>query len=182
MVKINNEHNSNDKYLNLLEIVNEDNLPSGLTKTRQAIHQDKDWHRTTTIYIVHLNHGILCHQRASNVDYFANKWQPYVGGHIVYPETPIENAIKEIREEIGLQISPFELKPGPLRKEDDSKEWKYTFIFNYSGKIENFQFLDKEVAQTTFLTYDRIIDSMKREPDRWASRPSSMEIMKSYLK
>lgn len=164
-----------------LLVVDDRNASTKKVKRRSDIHQDGDWHRVTAVYIIHPKKGILCHQRSDKVENFALKWQPYIGGHILFDETPVENAIKKIKEEIGLRASIHQLRKGPARQDPQEKEWICTFIFNFTGKTENIHFADQEVSQITFLSYDRILSSMKKEPKRWASRIGSFLEMKKFL-
>lgn len=178
----NQQKNNTETQKENIEIVDEYNRPSGIIKNREDILKNGDWHRITAVYIIHPQNGILCHQRAETVDYYANKWQPYVGGHVKHNETPLENAIREVAEEIGLKIYPYEFKVGPIRKDEVFKEWIHTFIYKFYGRIEELRFIDKEIVQTTFLPYERVMNSMKNRPERWASRLSSMELMARYLR
>jgi len=165
----------------LITVVDEHNEPTGEIKPRKLIHDDRDWHRMASVYIINRQGQILCHERASEIQRYPGKWQPYVGGHVRHEETPLGTAVRELYEEVILRVSPSELKKGPLRASEEKRNWIYTFLYKFSGDIEELRFLDRAVAQVAFLRFDHIVSSMQKKPERWASRLSSLEEMRPYL-
>ena len=181
----NNQHASMEMHEELfrdrIAVVDKNNEPTGEIKQRLQIHSDGDWHRITAIYIVNRDGHILCHRRADTSERSPGQWQPYVGGHILHNEIPVQGAVRELHEELGLNVRPQELKAGPMRKSEKISAWTYTFVYRFTGRMEDLHFLDQEVSEVTFLPYARIFQSLEQENGRWAARVSSLEAMKLVL-
>lgn len=164
-----------------LMVVDEYNQTTGFVKDFLTLHEHGDWHRVTAVYVLNRDGHILCHERASHLYHDPGHWEPYIGGHIRYTETPLQNAIRELSEELGITATEKELRSGPVRKSNFSHEWIYSFVYHFSGDMEHLQFVDQEVKQITFLPYERIVNSMEKEPERWGSRLSSLRLMRKFI-
>lgn len=91
-----------------LDIVDENNNPTGKKRLRSEVHTLGLWHRTVHIYFFRERNGgieFLVHLRAKNKDLNPNKWDTRFGGHIRAGEKLEDTVIKEVHEELGLQIS-----------------------------------------------------------------------------
>ena len=97
-----------DKDDELIEIINEDGSNTGIYKTREYIHKNRLFHNETTIFIIN-NDKVLLERRSKHKRLF-----PLMlcapGGHVVKGETIKESALKELEEEVGLNISLNNLK------------------------------------------------------------------------
>ncbi|HAQ02481.1 TPA: NUDIX hydrolase [Candidatus Nomurabacteria bacterium] len=57
-----------------------------------------------------------------------------VGGHIELDEDPIEAAIREVKEEVGLDIEIIGESNGPLNGDDKNRNYKYLIPPRYLGR------------------------------------------------
>ncbi len=95
-----------------LDIFNEDGQYAG-TALRSAAHRDGLWHQVVQCWVVsreEQNVWLYFQQRSANKEDFPNLYDLAVGGHIGAGESPQTAAVREIREEIGLRLSPNELE------------------------------------------------------------------------
>lgn len=89
----------------LLEVFTADGQPTGIAKTRAAIHLDGDWHLAFHCWIVRDGGREVVLQRRSLVkDTFAGKWDAAAAGHWRFGETAAQ-AAREIEEELGLDVA-----------------------------------------------------------------------------
>jgi len=90
----------------LLEVFTADGQPTGIAKTRAAIHLDGDWHLAFHCWIVRDGGREVVLQRRSLVkDTFAGKWDAAAAGHWRFGESAAQ-AAREIEEELGIHV-PF---------------------------------------------------------------------------
>lgn len=91
--------------LELLDIMDENDIPTGEVKSREEVHREKkDWHRTVSIWIVNEQGQFLCQQRSWKKDGNPGMWQSFFGGHMKSGQT-IEVCLREeLLEEIGIDI------------------------------------------------------------------------------
>jgi 8-oxo-dGTP pyrophosphatase MutT (NUDIX family) len=57
-----------------------------------------------------------------------------VGGHIELDEDPVEAAIREVKEEVGLEIKIVGEAHGPLSGHEDNRGYKYLIPPRYLGR------------------------------------------------
>ncbi len=89
--------------LEMLEIIDEDENIIGL-ETRIRIHQEGLLHREINIWFITPNEEIIFQHRAKDKDAFPDKLDATVGGHVEPNMSYEETAIKECKEETGIDI------------------------------------------------------------------------------
>jgi isopentenyldiphosphate isomerase len=92
----------------LFDVVTEHGEPTGIVKTRAAVHRDGDWHRAVHVWVYGMGHNggfLLMNQRGRFKDTWPLALDATVGGHLGAGET-VEDAFREVHEEIGVRIDP----------------------------------------------------------------------------
>lgn len=95
-----------------LDIFTEDGRPSG-TALRSTAHRDGLWHQVVQCWVVSREGPsvwLYFQQRSAKKEDFPSLFDLAVGGHISAGESPQTAAVREIREEIGLVLSPRQLE------------------------------------------------------------------------
>lgn len=90
--------------LEKLEIFNERGESIGEIKTRDEIHLDGDWHQSVHVWLINSHDQLLIQKRSPVVLSNPNKWDISAAGHVVSDHSPIETAIREFEEELGLRL------------------------------------------------------------------------------
>jgi isopentenyldiphosphate isomerase len=114
-----------------LLVVDENNKPIG-AKPRSEVHQKVLWHRSTHIWIINSKEQVLCQKRSLLKDKDPGMLSPFFGGHVGDDETEIENAVTELKEELGLKIKPSELKfylAYRNHRQQPSPHYQYLYIY-----------------------------------------------------
>jgi isopentenyldiphosphate isomerase len=94
----------------LLEVFEAGGRPTGLARSRAAVHLDGDWHQAFHCWIVRRQGlEVVLQRRALVKDTFAGLWDAAAAGHWRFGERP-EEAAREIAEELGLDVSFSELR------------------------------------------------------------------------
>lgn len=143
------------------DIVDEENQPTGIKKTRSEVHDSKAfWHRATHIWIVNKDGKILCQQRSLAKDVFPGKWQSFFGGHLKSGQTYDDNSISELGEELGLTVNKTDLRPLYILKNEPSKHFGQVYIMTWNGSIEDLRFNDKEVEKVKWFSPAELKETM----------------------
>ncbi len=110
----------------LFDVVNEDGSPTGIVKRRPEVHRDGDWHRAIHVWVYGIEDAepfLILNQRGRLKDTWPGILDVTVGGHLSAGET-VEQAYREIEEEIGVEADPsrlhfFETRPayGEIERE-----------------------------------------------------------------
>lgn len=95
-----------------LEVYDAEGRPTGEAKTRAAIHQDGDWHLAFFCWIVRAGDGgleVVLQRRAATKDVWPGRFDASAAGHVRFGKT-IDQATREIEEELGIHVEPRELR------------------------------------------------------------------------
>ncbi len=95
-----------DEYI---DILNEDGKKTGETCLKSEAHKKGLFHASAHIWIFNSAKEVIIQRRAAKKDTFPNLWDVSVAGHISADEQPIVSALREVEEEIGLQLSENDL-------------------------------------------------------------------------
>ncbi|MFA6305941.1 MAG: NUDIX domain-containing protein [Candidatus Gracilibacteria bacterium] len=99
------------------------------TKLRTEVHKDGDWHAAVDIWILNSHGELLLQKRAKQKESFPGLWEVSCSGHISEGEDSKTSAIREIKEELGLDVEERELK-FLFKAKDTCITNKGTFINN----------------------------------------------------
>ena len=100
--------------------------------------------------IVNDNQEILCQQRSLTKDANPGKWQSFFGGHLKAGQTYEQNALEELKEELGITALSKDFTPLYVRKSEAAKHFGQVYILRWNGKAEDLHFDDGEVAQVAW--------------------------------
>jgi isopentenyldiphosphate isomerase len=148
----------------LLQIVDpETGEPTGEHITRSQFHKEKLWGRSTNIFILNNEGQILCHRRPTNKEYFPGAWSTHFGGHIVQGESFKMGALKEVEEEIGLKINPYQLIPWRTSKKSVARLWVRDFITVLETDISKLKIQESEIMEIAWYSPQHILECLDAE-------------------
>lgn len=131
-----------------MDVLNAAGLPSGQTKSRAAVHQDGDLHRTLHVWLLKDRQKVLLQRRALGKDLEPGKLDVAVGGHFRAGET-LPEVLRETREELGFDASPLELS-----------YLGTTHVHRHYPEVT-----DHELQETYLLVRDAPLESYRLNPD-----------------
>ena len=132
--------------LEMLEVIDENDNVVGL-ETREKIHKDGLLHREIHIWFFTPNGEIIFQHRAKDKDTYPDKLDATVGGHVEPKMSYEETAIKECKEETGIDIDLNKLVfLRKMRKKSFDETTSLTnntirsqYAYLYEGKISALQ-------------------------------------------
>jgi len=93
--------------LELIEVFDAAGQPTGVAKTRAAVHHDGDWHLAFFCWIFRTAEDgtleVILQKRADTKDVWPGRYDASAAGHVRFGETTAE-ASREIEEELGLRL------------------------------------------------------------------------------
>lgn len=98
----------------LIDVCNEDGSPAGYVASRDFVHWKGLWHTTNHMWAVRQNEGgrpeLLLQLRAAGKRLYPSCWDISSAGHIPAGEEAVQGALRELREELGIDAAPDELE------------------------------------------------------------------------
>lgn len=136
----------------LIDLLDSHGNHSTRTALKSEAHKKGWFHPTVHIWFYTKNQKILIQKRSQHKDTYPSLWDVSVAGHIGAGETIEDAAIREIAEEIGLQISKQELKKigvfkavAKHREDLIDCEFHHTYIVELKTPLEKLTKQESEV-------------------------------------
>jgi len=86
-------------------------IRTGNGKPRSAVHKDGDWHHSVHVWLYDSKEGtVLVQRRSQYKDTNPGKLDVSAAGHIEVGHDSLVTALREVEEEIGLTVTPEDLK------------------------------------------------------------------------
>lgn len=94
----------------IVDLLDEYGHPTGKQIPKSQAHQQGLWHAGMHLWIYNSKGEVLLQLRDPNKDIYPGTWDISAAGHVSAGETPEQTAVRETIEELGLQLTPEELR------------------------------------------------------------------------
>ena len=131
--------------MELLDIVDADGIPTGAVIDRETAHREGIRHRTSHLWLLRRRAGrvqLLLQKRSLEKDSYPGCYDISSAGHIPAGVDWVPSALRELREELGLQAQPEELILCGTRR------------FEYESTFHGKPFHDNQVSRVYALWRD----------------------------
>ena len=161
--------------MELLDIVDENGVPTGETVERETAHREGIRHRTSHVWILRKHGGktqVLLQKRSKNKDSYPGCYDISSAGHVPSGEGFEESALRELREELGVHAAENELVYCGQRR------------FEYRKDFHGRMFWDKQVSNVYVLWRDMecagfVLQESEVEVVRWMNLNLCFEMVKN---
>ena len=140
----------------LLDVYTRDGKYLGV-RTRAECHTENPgfYHKPAWSWVYNSKGEILVQKRAMCKKRYAGFWDMACAGHVDAGESPMDGAIREAKEEIGLDVSKNDIKfMGELIQDEDYWEIGQIFFIKTDKEINEFVLQKDEVEEVKWLKYD----------------------------
>ena len=152
----------------LFDILDTQGNKTGKTKPRSEVHRDGDWHKAVHIWIVNDQDEILLQKRSPNKDSYPNMWDISSAGHLTAGDDSLSGAVREIKEELGVDILPEQLtligtrksssRPGPTFI---NNEFNDVYLLRLSLDVNKAVLQEEEVSEIRYVPIDELKQMIK---------------------
>lgn len=163
----------------ILFIVDQNNMPLE-PQLRAVAHRDRLWHRTTGIWVINNKLQILCQKRSLLKDIKPGFWEAFFGGHVAPGQEYLENAVKELNEELGVSVNATDMIPYKVFKSDKPThaEFQQVFACKINGDIDSFEFEKEEADQLKWIELEEVKNIILIKKDlKWVQKPWNEEVL-----
>ena len=155
-----------------LDVLDSSGRPIRMTKSKSEVHRDGDWHGAAHVWILNRKGEILIQRRSPTKENWPNLWDVSVAGHISAGEEPVEAAIREAQEELGITLFPGEcgylftiLEQVTLNEGNYiDNEFHHVFLVERDLNVGDLKFGDGEVAEVRFIAVRGLQTDLTTDP------------------
>lgn len=146
--------------MELWDLYNENRQPLGIDHIRGKELPNDAYHLVVHVWIKNSEGKYLISQRSSNRPTFPLLWE-CVGGSVLKGENSLQGAIREVKEEVGIDLVPALGKRvySKTRKIIDNMKFNDildVWLFEFNGESSLSNATTDEVLQTKWLGFDEI--------------------------
>ncbi|MFP4424350.1 MAG: NUDIX hydrolase [Candidatus Woesearchaeota archaeon] len=153
----------------LIDICDENNNFLGMQKLKTQAHSEGLWHRTAHIWIYNSKGEVLLQLRAKEKALYPDVWDISAAGHVIAGEDPLDSALREVEEEIGLKIKNLDFwmirKNKAIFREIKNNEFYYIYLYRFDGDISCLTLQKEEVQGVRFFSIDKIKEDLRVNAD-----------------
>lgn len=171
-----------------IDVLDENGNKTNIVRNKQLIYKKGDWHRTVHVWIINSKNELLIQKRAVDKETFAGLWAISVAGHVRSGEDSLDAAIREIKEEIDMDINPnqleflFSLKrkqpcqAGILNVHDD------VYLLHLDLDITNISLQIEEVTDVRYIDYKEFEQYLLNSDSRFVPYCDEHKMLFEYLR
>ena len=157
--------------MELIDVLDENGNKTGDIVDRKEVHKKGLWHRIILVAIIDKNNKMLIQQRSGLKESNPNKWDISVAGHVSSGQNSIEAAIREVSEEVGIDLKENELEYMGMYKETKKVKENYIISHFYDCyivkrdeiDINNLKIQEEEVSKIKLCDIEEIKGMIKSE-------------------
>lgn len=154
-----------------LDILDESGRPTGKSKLKDEIHRDGDWHGTIQIWLMNSSGELLLQKRSPLKQSRPNKWDNTCGGHISAGEKAIDTAIRELKEELGIDVREedfdllYDVNSEHIEQEGlfINRQHDYIYLVKMDIDIKHIRMQEDEVSEIKFVHFQELENHMRNE-------------------
>ena len=149
----------------IFDVVNERDEVVGQAP-RKEVHACGLWHRAVHVLVFNAHGEVFLQKRSMKKDIAAGKWDSSASGHLDTGEAYDACAVREVREEIGLQLAQT---PQQLFKIDACQETGWEFCWIYRCESEGpFVLHPDEIETGGWFTPEAVTQWVDEKPEDFA--------------
>lgn len=160
-----------------LDEVNEKNELTGKVYAKDEFHNKGLWYREVIGIIMNKNNEILLQKRSPNKKDKPNLWE-ICFGHVSSGETPESSILREVKEEIDLNLIEKDLIFLGIEHTEEwyentnrfHKAFSYIFLIKTNKNIHEFKLQDEEVCEVKYVTLKELIEKLEIKDESLAFR------------
>lgn len=180
--------------MEIFDVCDEIGAPTGAVVERTKAHEKGICHRTAHIWVVRKKsntYQVLMQKRAMNKDSFPGRFDTSSAGHIKAGDEPVESALRELSEELGISAVKDDLSfAGKLRiqyeKEFHNKIFKdneVAFVYVYQKPVDagRLTIQKEELDCVEWFNLEDVYNACKMHDKKFCAPVGGLEIVRNYL-
>ena len=176
------------------DVCDERGNPTGEVVARDVAHREGVRHRTAHVWVVRKEKGrwqVLLQKRSANKDSFPGKYDTSSAGHIQAGDEPLESAMRELGEELGIAAEPERLVyagnfdicyekefHGEMFRDN---EFAHVFVYSRPVDIDALTLQTEEVERVDWFDLETTWAELPTRRDFYCVPTEGMAVLREYL-
>lgn len=170
-----------------IDVLNELGEFTGKVATRDECHQKGLWHRVVYSFIIDKKGNVLLQKRSANKKMWPNMWDVTVGGHVDSNEFGRQALIREVKEELGIDIKDDEIKyligSTSINKKENiiDKHYNECYLITKEIDIAEIDLQKEEVSEVKYFTKKEILERINNNYEGLAEKTGPWNFLERIL-
>ena len=166
------------------DILDENGNKTGKIKLRSEVYRDGDWHKGVHIWIINDKGEILLQRRCATKDSNPNMLDISSAGHLTAGDESLSGAIRELKEELNLDVKPEELQFIKTLKRNSkytstfiNNEFDDLYILRTTKSIDDMKYQEEEISEIFFVPYKEFKSMVENKKEDLLRHEEEFEIL-----
>lgn len=168
------------------DILDENGEFTNKVESRSTCHKEGLWHKAVALFIINSKNQVLLQKRSANKRMWPNLWDITAGGHVLAGEFGFQSIIREIKEEIGIDIEQNDITfigastSQNIKNEIKNKHFNEYYIVNKDIDVSELVLQEEEVSDAKWFEKEDIINRINNGFDGITDKGGCWEYLKKY--
>lgn len=169
------------------DVLNEFGEFTGETATRKECHEKGLWHRAVYAFIIDNDSNILLQKRSGNKKLWPNLWDVTVGGHVDSGEFGRQALIREVKEELGIEINDNDIKylvgstSVNTKGEIINKHYNECYLITKKVDLSQIILQEEEVSEVKYFPKEEILRRISNNYEGLTDKTGPWNFLKVIL-
>ena len=176
------------------DVVDENGSPTGKIMSRDTAHREGRLHRTAHVWVVREYDGrvqVLLQKRSPEKDSFPGLYDTSSAGHIPAGSEPLESALRELKEELGIDAAADQLAYAGsfrIRYEEEfhgklfrDNEITSVYVYREPVEIRELSLQTSEVDEVRWFDLDEVRWEIQYSRERFCVSSKGLAVLEKYL-
>ena len=159
--------------MELLDVLDSYGNKTGITKDKDEIYKTGEWFRSVHIWIINDNNELLLQKRSPNKTTFPNLWAVSVSGHVMAGESSLDTVIREIKEELDIDVNKedckylFTVKRQNMFKNCINRVFDDVYLVKLNIDVNTAKLQKSELCEIKYFNVDYLKDALEKRDNRF---------------
>lgn len=169
------------------DVLNEFGEFTGEVATREECHKKGLWHRAVYAFIIDQNSNILLQKRSAKKKLWPNMWDVTVGGHVDAGEFGRQSLIREVKEELGIDITDDDIKylvgSSSINIKGDiiNKHYNECYLITKDVDVSKIKLQEEEVSEVRYFSKEEVLNMIDNNYSGLTEKTGPWNFLKRIL-
>ena len=168
------------------DVLNEQGEFTGKIETREKCHEKGLWHRAVYGFIFNSNGEVLLQRRNKSKKLWPDLWDVTAGGHVLTGEFGEQALIREVKEELGIEVKENEIKylvgsvSSDIKGNIINNHFNECYIITKQIDVKDIKLQEEEVEEVRWFLKGEILEKINNNFDGITDKTGPWNFLKKY--